>query len=284
MQTPIKLDSFSAVEPGSDANLVIQPGVTYDGIYLETSLAPSEIENARLQLNAEEIWSLSGAELVMLDKFDVIYDSFGGPVYRYSLPIQYETAVLADMQRVTSLTIGPGDNCVLKVKIAAGATSPTLEAFAETSAFRGYRDAIRKFERYTVPVAGAGTAEFFSVNRGSRVLRMHFKTANMDGLEIVRDRLKVYELDKGRNDYLLKRSGRVPQSGYFHFDPTKQGFPVLDGFATVANALTFKLNMTAAGNVPILVERLYKGQAMNWSQGNGASKPPARRRRGLGRG
>lgn len=283
MQTPIKLESFSAVGAGQTANLVLATGVTYDAVYLETNLTPAEMLKVRLELNAEEIFALSGDELKMLDLFDEVEASFAGPTYRYALPLQYETAILADTQRTTSLVLGPGDNCVINVDIDAAAVSPTLSAFAETSAFRGTRQLVRKFERYTVPVAAAGITEFFSMNKGSRVLRMHFNTADMDGLEVIRDRLKVYELDKARNDYLLTRAGKTPQAGYFHFDPTKQGFPIIDGFATSAQNLVFRLSMTAGGNVPVLVERLDAAQARTWGQTQAAAAPKARRR-GIGRG
>lgn len=281
MQHPIKLESFSAVGPGSTANLVLATGLTYDAIYIETNLAPAEILGVKLELNAEEIFNLTGAELVMLDQFDEVEASFAGPTYRYNLPLQFESAVLADTQRTLSLALGPGDNCVLNVDIATG-TTPVLSAFAETGADRGKRELVRKFERYTVPVAAAGTTEFFSMNKGSRVIRMHFDSDDMEGLEIVRDRLKLYELDKARNDFLLQRAGKTPQTGYFHFDPTKRGFPIIDSFSTQAQNLVFKLSMADGGNVPVLVERLYP-MPYNWSQG-AATSVPTRKRRAIGRG
>ena len=152
---------------------------------------------------------------------------------------------------------------------------------------RGARLVVRTFERYTVPVAAAGITEFYNMNKGNRLLRMHFKTADMDGLEIVRDRLKIYELDKDRNDYLLTRGGRAAQTGYFHFDPTKQGFPIIDSMSTAADNLVFRLNMSAGGNVPILVERLDTSMQRSWEGGNSAAyaaSAPQRRRRGIGRG
>lgn len=282
MQHPIKLESFSAVGAGQSANLVLATGLTYDAVYIETNLAPADILGVKLELNAVEIFNLTGAELVMLDQFDEVETSFAGPVYRYNLPLQFESAILADTQRTLSLALGPGDNCVLNVDIAPGASSPVLAAFAETGPDRGRRELVRKFERYTVPVAAAGTTEFFSMNKGSRVIRMHFSSADMTGLEIVRDRLKLYELDKARNDFLLQRAGKTPQTGYFHFDPTKRGFPIIDSFSTAAQNLVFKLSMDAGGNVPVLVERL-EPMPFNWSQGAAASVP-TRKRRSIGRG
>ncbi|MEX1057042.1 MAG: major capsid protein P2, partial [Natronospirillum sp.] len=91
MQTPIKLESFSAVGAGQTANLVLAPGVTYDAVYIETNVPPAEIEQVKLELNANEIFALTGDELVMIDKYDEIYTAFAGPTYRYALPLQYET-------------------------------------------------------------------------------------------------------------------------------------------------------------------------------------------------
>lgn len=288
MQTPIKLQSFSAVGAGQTANLVLAGGVTYDAIYIETNVPPAQITYVELKLNANEVFSLSGDELVMLDQFDEVYSAFAGPTYRYALPLQIEYAVLADVQRQTGLVIGPGDNCVINVKIDGAAVTPVMSAFAETSAMRGARNVVRTFQRYTVPVAAAGITEFFNLNKGNRLLRAHFKSADMSSLEIVRDRLKIYELDKARNDYLLERAGRTVQAGYFHFDPTKHGYPVIDSMSTVANDLVFRLGMDAGGNVEVLVER-YDNTTMtkSWQEAGtaqAAASAPANRRRGIGRG
>ncbi|GGX52299.1 major capsid protein P2 [Saccharospirillum salsuginis] len=281
MQNVIKLESFSAVGAGETANLVLSPGVTYDGIYLETNVPPAQINSVRLELNAEQIFDLSGTELKMLDDYEEKGIAFAGPTYRYALPIQMEEAISAQSERFTSLVIGPGDNCVINVEIDGTATAPTLKAFAETSPFREVREVVRKFERYTVPVAAAGIAEFYSIQRGDRVLRMHFKTGDMNGLEVVRNRLKVFEIDSGRNDYLLTREHRTPQTGYFHFDPIKGGYPRLDSFVTAADQLTFKLDMAASGNVEILVERISAKQARDWRSTKPAGQ--AKGRRGIGR-
>jgi len=280
MQTPIKLDSFSAVGNGETANLVLANNVQYDQIYLETSLAPNELEFIRLSLNAETIFDLKGTELVMLDQYDDLYSSFGGPsTYRYTLPLSFETALLRDARVVAgALVLGPGDNCVLDVKIASTTTnSPTLKAFAETSGFPGVRDAVRKFERYTIPQASAGRVEFTSMVKGSRLLRAHFASANLDEIEIKRDGRVIYELDKARNDFLLERAKRNPQSGYYHFDPVKTGFPIRDNMSTAASNLAFNLVTSAAGNIEVLVERMDPKPA-NWGVG-----APAKKKRGMGR-
>lgn len=252
----INLDSFSAVGAGETANLVLPVNPRYEQIYLETNVA-DKIKRVRLTLNAEEIFSLTRQELAMLQSYAGIAQESGF----ITLPLNFDGALMLDSQIFTGLVTGPGDNPVLEVEIAEDAAAPRLKAFAETSARGPTRDVIRRFQRYTVPVAAEGEVDFNTMVRGPgiKVLRMFFKSDAIDALEIKRDGVVIYEATKKRNDFLLKRAGKTLPEGYFVFDPTRRDFPLRECLSTTAHNLNFKLKtkgVEGAKNIDVLVEQL----------------------------
>lgn len=262
MQNYINLDGFSAVGAGQVANLVLDSGPKYDEIHLQTN-EPEKVEFVRLSLNAVEVFKLEKDELDMFNA----YDSVEGTSGFLALPLVMNNAVPLDTKVFTGLETGPGDNVVLEVKFAADAGGPTLSAFANVSAHPGRRDVVRSFERYTVPVAADGKLDFKSIVKGPRILRMWFKSPNIQGLEIKQNSVVRYEMTKERNDYLLKSEGKVVPAGYFVFDPTKRNFPLVDAMRTDFQNLNFRLDVQGGGaqNIEVLVEQLEQIEPRNWS-------------------
>ena len=261
MQRYIELDSFTAVGAGEVANLVLANGVRYDEIHLESNQT-AEIEYVRLTLNAIEIFRLKRGELDMLEDYDGRTRT-GGYI---SIPLAMVQANLLDSQLVSGLVTGPDDNVVLEVKFSDAAVAPKLKAFANVSAHAGYRDLVRRFVKYTIPVAAEGEVDFTSIVKGPRVLRMYFKSAYVDKLEIKQDMRTVYELTKARNEFLLKRAGKSLIADYFVFDSIKRDFPVIDAMPTAFQNLNFRLTVGAGGaqNIEVLVEQLEKIEPRDW--------------------
>jgi hypothetical protein len=262
MQRYIELDSFTAVGAGEVANLVLANGVRYDEIYLETN-QPNKIEYVRLTLNAIELFRLTKAELDMLDTHDGIPSSSS----YVSIPLAMTQANLLDSQLITGLVTGAGDNVVLEVKFAADAASPTLKAFANVSAHGGVRQVVRRFVKYTIPVAAEGEVDFTSLVKGPRILRMFFATNYMDKLEIIQDMRSVFKLTKARNNMLLARAGKGSISNYFVLNAVKRDFPVIDAMATGFQNLNFRLTVGAGGggqNIAVLVEQLEQVEPRDW--------------------
>lgn len=261
MQRYIELDSFTAVGPGEVANLVLANGVRYDEIHLESNQS-TEIEYVRLTLNAIEIFRLNRAELSMLDTYDGLTSTSGF----IAIPLAMVQANMLDSQLLSGLVTGRDDNVVLEVKFSSAATAPRLKAFANVSAHNGVRNVVRRFVKYTIPVAASGEVDFTSIVKGPRVLRMFFKSAHVDKLEIKQDMRTVYELTKARNDYLLKRSGKNLIADHFIFDSIKRDFPVIDAMPTTFQNLNFRLTIGAGGaqNIEVLVEQLEAVEQRDW--------------------
>ncbi len=262
MQRYIKLDSFTAVGPGETANVVLQTGSRYDEIHLKSNQI-DEIERVTLTLNAVELFSLTLDELKMLDAYNrVEYESTG----HISLPLGLNEAVMLDAQVATGLVTGPGDNAVLEVKFSDAAISPTLKGFANVSAHNGVRARVRRFIRYTIPVTGAGQIDFTSLVKGPDVMRMFFKSALIEKLEIKQNDRTVFELDEADNAYLLDRAFKTAPVGYFVFDSIKRDYPVADSMSTQWQNLNFRLTVAEGGaqNISVLVEQVDQTERADW--------------------
>ena len=261
MQRYIDLDSFTAVGPGEVANLVLANGVRYDEIYLESN-QEDKIEWVRLTLNSVEIFRLTRTELNMLDT----HDGLPGKSGYLSIPLAMVQANLLESQLISGLVTGGGDNVVLEVKFYNSAVSPVLKAFANVSAHDGYRNLVRRFVKYTIPVAAAGEVDFTSLVKGPRILRMFFKSDHIDKLEIKQDMRTVYELTSDRNEMLLLRAGKGSISNTFVFDSIKRDFPVRDAMPTTFQNLNFRLTVGSGGaqNIEVLVEQLEPIEPRDW--------------------
>ena len=311
MRPITKLNYFSAVQAGQTANLVLDPGATYDQIYIKANNIFSDIEKITLKLNAEEIFSLTPAEIqAILFRKDQIMameyslaskfgpDGDGGHFdidnHRINtvlpLPLQLLDSVYDGTQRLTGLVLGPGDNCVIDVKLRQSPNTPTLEAYAETRAFPGVRQVVRKFERYTVPIAAAGEVNFTSILRGSRVLRMYFKTTSpagnsIEALQIKRDGVEIWDVKKSDNEFVnwfYDASNFIEtEIGGFDYvlDCVREGFPLKDAMSTQSNAMNFKIACSGADNIEIIVERL-EPMARSWQVAQQGAKPKGRQKVG----
>lgn len=261
MQRYIELDSFTAVGPGEVANLVLAPGVRYDEIHLESNQA-AKVEYVRLTLNAIEIFRLTKDELSMLN----VYDGLPENSSFISIPLAMVQAQMLDSQLMSGLVTGPGDNVVLEVKFKDDAVAPVLKAFANVAAHNGVRSMVRRFVKYTIPVAASGEVDFTSIVKGPRILRMYFKSGNIDKLEIKQNQRTVYELTKARNDFLIERARKNLVTNHFIFDSVKRDFPLVDAMPTNFLNLNFRLTVGSGGaqNVEVLVEQLEAVEPRDW--------------------
>jgi hypothetical protein len=119
-------------------------------------------------------------------------------------------------------------NLKLEVTIA-GATTPTLQGYAEVSrpqvdpAASPFRGLIAKRHASTITIGAAGT---FSIavphispqDNGSIFKRILFFSANMTGLTIKKNGIVIEESIKALNDYNQSEYKKVPQTGVYVFD------------------------------------------------------------------
>lgn len=266
------LDSFTSVGEGETAVVALHGGPTYDEIHLEfpysttagAEFTEAHITGVRLNLNAEDIISVSGSDLKMID----LYEGQIGVNGYLTISLKELIAKTWGGMYQTGLVTFPSDSISLEVDILGTGASAVvkLKGFASTSAPPEpyVREVIPKIKTYPLAATNSGPFEITTLPRGPLIKRVHFAAPNMTKLTIERSdngvEYKLFELEKARAEYLSDRHKMVPQTGYFHFDPIMTGFPLKDEMKTGALSLVFRAEMSAPGPVNPLVESVWPDQ------------------------
>lgn len=260
------LDSFSSVGNNQTATVALQPGPTYDEIHFEypysttagAELDKSHFTEVRVNLNGEDIVAVPAADLVMLEAYEGNSETNG----RFTLSFRELIARTFDGVHATGLVTEPGDAISIEVDIAgAGAAATiTLKAFAVTSPARPQRQFIPKLKKVPLSANSAGDVEVTTLPRGPRYQRIHFNKGDINSLTIERDQFKLYQLTAGQMDYVAKRNKRVPQAGWFHFDPIVDGFALAKNMVSTATSMVYRLNLATSGSFNALVESIWPEQ------------------------
>ncbi len=260
------LDSFSSVGEGQTANVAIQPGPVYDEIHIEyphsttagAEFTASHITGVRLNLNGEDIIDVKGTDLVMLEAYEENPEQLG----YLTISLRELIAKTMDGAELTGLVTLKGDAISLEVDISGTGASAvvTLKGFAVTSPARSVRQWVPKMRRVPLSASAAGDFEVTTLPRGPRYMRIHFNKADINQLTIERDQYKLYQQTAARMAYLAKRQKRVPQTGWFHFDPILDGYAIAKNMVSASTSLVFRFDLATAGSLNALVESLWPEQ------------------------
>lgn len=262
MPTNIKLNGFTGVNWDDKATLIVSPGPTYHEIILETNLTPDQIERVEVNLNGDDIYQLTGAELKMLEA----YKKRPAVEGLYIIPFADIVGKNLTGSEYTALVTLPGDNLTLNVKIGQPADSANpgtikLAAHAVVAESQPVRVLIPRIKTETMQATAEGDNEYMQLLGGfgpnKYLKRLHLKSAKISGIEIQRDRIQIYHNpSKAVNNLLLSRSKLAPQNGYWHFDPVRRGF-LLQDLLEVNAGFEFKTTVTtteALGSLRMLAE------------------------------
>lgn len=255
--TPRRLNSFNGVAWGERPNVKLDPGPTYDKLVLETNITdPADIARVAVNLNGDEIYVLTGQDLVMLEQYKKHYTVPG----IYVIPFADDSNKAYDGQTFTSLVTLPTDNVTVHVELKAkpaGTAAPQITGWSFTSAARADRYWLPRIRTQIMQASVAGENEHTTLDKGPAIRRMHLKNGDIKRVEFERNFLKVFDMSTTANDFILARADRAPQDGYFHFDPLHTGFGILDRFVTRnAQQLLLRVNVGTPGPIPILVETI----------------------------
>lgn len=264
MPTPehVPLNSFNSVGQNSTANLEIAGGMTIDEIVIEYNYDAtvddefdvSHMPAVRLNLNTEDIIDVKAEDLLMVEKYKQGTTTNGFIV----IPLADIIAKTYDGMNLTGLVTFPSDAISLEVETSgAKATSGgvTLKAFARYSAPRTARVVIPKMRRFSYAAAASGPYEITNLSRGPQYKRLHFLSADVSGVKLNLNRVKKYDMTKARNEFMLKRHEKTPQTDVYHLDFVADDYNLAHPLVTQgARELELVIEMAAQGSVPILAE------------------------------
>ena len=250
-QSTIQLDEFAGgTGYKKRKSITLDTGSTYDVIYLKTTnVNADQIEKITMTIDGDTKVDIFGSDLLMLEAFRGIYAEAGVFCLRFA-DIKARTQ---DGVNLTGYVTNPGENIILTIHFGPATAQQTAEKDGKMLRrlidYRLYRDDIGADK--------TGKVNFKTFDRGPRIRALHFDTPRVTDLEIKRDKITRYEAPKFINDMRLQQIGqRVPQEGFFHFDPIVSNYAVADLLQTNGASFVISPTVSTAGAIPVLFETL----------------------------
>lgn len=264
-----ELDAFNGGSPnGYDAKYKLQldAGVTIKEITLHgTNLNNDQIRKVEVSLNGDTLYSLNGEHLRMIQRYKSEYIEDG----KWVIPFADFTGQTQDGQNLTSLVTLPGENVILHVETSTQTTaqqSANAVASIRAEAIYGATQPVRNFipRLYSDVLSGSRAGEnryanFVNQNKTKNhvmIRRAHMNDANIAQIEIKRNGQTLFKKTKDDQNYHLKRSGKAPQAGWYHFDPIKTNFLLVDPLVTSASTFEIITTKAVVGDFTVIFDVL----------------------------
>lgn len=261
-----KVQAPEGVAAGQTATVKFAIGSKYHDISLVTNMSLAEMKEIRLIANNKTIHRYSATERDAINQFYGL-PAFSGILY---IPLDRKALKTRSMEEATAINTGVrGQNgekisaFYLEVDIDSGATSPTLDVYATTSA--ATQDGVGTVMHVTKHIrnaAGAGELELSDLpfNRPTAAALnaafMFPSAGQIDKITVERGLFKVFERTKALNEFMQTLGERNPQSGMQAVDFTENAYGAnaldLAGFQD----FRYRLDMSAAATLPIVSEYL----------------------------
>lgn len=236
-------------------------GFTVDRIVLQlggTALTKAMLSSIQLKANGKLFFDDTGARA----DSRMQYRGIGADLTLLTLDFSEIRSKTIIGQKLGSLDTNVGINSFTGEITIAGATAPTLSAYAEVSAPQAgnERALIAKVLNYTHNIGAAGKFPLsipYGKQAGSLIKRLHlFHGGNVTDVEIKKNGLTVHESSKAVNEFIQKEYQRVPQANVYTIDFIADGNQ--SNVFNVANAQTAEYYVTTngAGNVTVVAELL----------------------------
>lgn len=249
-----KLPSFTNVAVAATATLDLPLGLTYDRIVLiqgGTTFTRAQMGNITLEANGKPIQYFKDG--VRLEAVNMYYNRANTVNYN---SIWLNRREFVDLQQRRACGLGTADlqTLQLKVDILAGASAPTLQAYAIQSPQQpmGLICKVKEFSFNGL----AGVWEIDNIPKGPRIMALHINKTDLTNIEVELDSRRITDATKALLDALAKEAGRVPQANYSVVDYCLDE----DIYQALATANTRDLRVrpttTTGGATPVLVEYL----------------------------
>ena len=260
----LKVPGFNPVQAGSEASVMLTRGPTYHeiklkltngGIAVTDAVAAAQFGKVSLLINGKPFYFISMKHLI-----DTLIKYQGFAFVNGEITIQLARSNMRTPSGEENLAWGTGniDTFELKVEIKATATNPTISAVALVSPEKRDLGAIIEVREYSFSTATAGVFEIRDLPRtNGDLVALHFDNANIDEVVVDINGFSAVEGDMvAYLNRLTERAGRAPQAGYAHIDFLVRNR--LDDVLPLRNLndFTVKLDMSASGSVPIVMETL----------------------------
>ncbi len=265
---PKRLNSFPAVSYGGRSTLKIPTGDTFDCLLVSTNL-PLERLMTTIRLNNSAIYNNIPADFFkMLHQYKMLAPSDElqeGGKNVFVIPFTDLAMNTRVAMEQTALVTMIGETLELQVDIgqkeADDPEVPSISAFAlinmQTTMVRQF---LPRIERMNIELHNDGLNQYTNLtnNPVRAIRRMHFKTPDVESIDIRRDGQESYEMTRWSERYLASEVAKAWQEGYTHLDFVMRGFINGEMFPTArARELLFDITTSKAlGAVEVFVEYL----------------------------
>ena len=251
---------------GGTSTVVCPIGRTYHSFLINaTNCTLAEITEIRVVANGKTIERFtSGTELDEINQIDGIASvgagDFSNPLF---LNLDRKSLRTRDAEEVTALGTGnpedpqPISTLQLEIDTDSGATGANFTIQAEQSSAQN-SGLVKLVRQFTYNANSAGIFEISDLPKGDLISRIWFKSASIDNVEVERDQFTVFDRSTAVNNFRLALDGfrTAPASGFLIEFGGESGF----GAGPLATAgvqdLRFKLEMSGASSIPVVVEYL----------------------------
>lgn len=274
MRLSIPMPNANNVAAGQTATWDLPIGRRYHELNLEyTGVTLAQMTEIRILANGSVIHRYSADERDSMNQFDGRAAAAGIlclPFDRYNLYSQ-------GGEERTAIQTGSADpktgskisNFKLEIDIDAAAAAPVITVTAEqsnnlTGALAGPGALLRtlKFPRTFTTAGEQELSDLPKATEGPSyqiINRVFFKSANTTKMSIYLDNVELFKRGKALNERKQTDGVRVPQAGYFVFDPLEAGYDwealklIYDNGAPVQD-FRYKLTLSGAETVNAIVE------------------------------
>lgn len=276
MLTTRSMPGGEGVAAGQTATFRLPIGLTFLQLLLTYSgVTLAQMTELRVVANGKVIQRYSGAdELDSINQFEGRAAAAGIIVLdfaRYNIRTRGNeevTAIGTGLQRGNQLPdpakgiLGQDPNplttLAVEIDISAAAAAPVLSMKAVQD-IPSRLDLFKKVRRFIYTAGASGDFEIADLPKGDIINKIMFgnHAANVyTKVTLVRDNFIMFERSTAENELMQSDGVRTPQADYVVMDPTENGHGS-EGVATAGvNDLRFRLNLTNAGQVPVLLETI----------------------------
>jgi len=267
-----RIKTVEGLSQGSTATIRLPIGMTYHSLLLKGAGdldVVTGIDEIRLVINGKPIqrWKNGGAEANTTN----LFDGRANATSDNTLVLDFERKGMLkrEARAVTAIGTGlPFDASVnpfpittmyLELDLASDAGANLQLVCKARQSPKSVTGMVTHRRQFSYAAEGAGDFEITDLPKGGLINRVFFKGTNIDALTIERDGYIIFERDKGENERIQADGIRVPQAGYYVFDPTEEGYGG-EGLATRdaqnqrVQDLRFRLEMSGAENIQVTVE------------------------------
>ncbi|PJC85700.1 hypothetical protein CSW98_14075 [Vibrio sp. HA2012] len=270
IQTPFaprakELDPIEGVGWGNRASLRLVSGPTYHDLELVTNITdPKDIERIEVSVNGKPIYSASGDTFMKIMKHRKTFTEAG----RYVIPFGESELRTKIGVRQSDLVTLQGEiwfvHITLKAK-DAGTPAPIMRARAHVLPAQSTRYYLPRLYELTWFASATGRTKFDFAERSPliNIKRLHFFDPSVERVRVERDNVEEYNVTKADNAYDLAVADQEQNADCFSLDFVRYGFGA-DGMLNTAASqqLTFELDKTAPGSVPLIVESVEQVTAL----------------------